>query len=961
MKVDTLTRVTAKDIEKESDELLSFETDIDLEGKYCAERLIAYRDRISVHNRMTGKGRKIHLALIEGFRIESTLGSSFLQTRIRGKWVDILRQPGKTNQRLIDLTNKLTALISDERTPENNSDYLSRKDVGAPHSSGNEEQKAPPHSFARHTWRLFFLFRSFRGIMTLLLILSFGAVAIDLVPPMLQRLLVDRVLQIKLPNSSTDQMIFYLLAIVSGLLVVRVAAALLAIWKGIVSSRVGTMMTANLRNQLVEKLNGLPMAFHDRNQVGILMSQVSYDTESLHTLVYHMTSGFLLQAFQLLGIGAMIFYLNPKLALITMMPVPFIILGSWYFTVHLQPCHLHYWKAVGKQASALMGMLTGMRVVKAFVQEERETERFRDSSVRLRDSRMGIESSSAVFTALMGLFFALGTLAVWYIGGRDVMQGSMSLGSLMAFLAYLAMFYTPLTTIAESTTWFANFLSISRRISELLDAPSELENANEAIPIERSSGQVEFEKVSFGYDKSRPVLKQIDFLIEPGELVGVVGRSGSGKSTLVSLIARLYEADTGRILIDGMDVRKMNPRKLREKIGLVPQDPFLFRGSIAENIAYGNPAATPEQIIQAAKRADAHDFIMRLPFAYETQLGEGGMGISGGERQRISIARAVLCDPEILILDEATASVDVESERAICNALRNGIDKQTVIIIAHRLSTLKISDRLLVFENGRLLEQGSPSELLDRGGLYAAMVEIQESAEGKRGRRTAKCNAKELIRSNAGTDDLTGANNKDGLSALVDADKRSKYSFPDNGFGGGNDNRHHPRPHGICWLSPDEIAIDDNSRGDLQVKMHEKRISGVFAVPSFPSLHAGGYISLRCHKRSGREMEIGVIGKLEEWPTDVQNVLRRSLNRRYMHCVVKDIRKMRIRGNTLVISVSTDGGPIDFQLRNSSDCSQPFGSNGLLLIDESEKYYAIPDRRNLPKHQQRLLNLYFGD
>ena len=577
-----------------------------------------------------------------------------------------------------------------------------------------EKKAVPP---LRMTARLWALLRPFRGSMVLLLVLSLGAVAIDLAPPMLLQVLVDRVLQADRAQHPVGQLLQLLLAIVAALLLARLAATLVAVWKGWVSSRVGTTLTANLRNDLVAKLNELPLAFYDRNQVGVLMSQVAYDTETLHTLVYHMTSGFLLQSLQLVGIGFMMLHYNAKLALVTLLPMPLILAGSWYFTRYLQPRHQHYWAAVGKQASSLMGMLAGIRVVKAFVQEDREIRRFGESSRRLRDSRLTVENATVAFTAAMGLLFALGGLVVWYIGGRDVLFGSMTLGSLTAFLALLAMFYTPLTTIAESTTWFASFYSTSRRMCALLDVPSESEQLQSAVPLDRFHGGVEFQHVSFGYDRSRPVLEDISFAIEPGEMVGVVGRSGSGKSTLVSLIGRLYECDAGQIRIDGIDVRQANPWQLRRQIGMVPQEPFLFRGSVAANIAYGNGQATPEQILLAARNADSHEFIMRMPFAYETQLGEGGSGLSGGERQRLSIARALLFDPAILILDEATASVDAESERAICQAIRRWVHRRTTIVIAHRLSTLQGADRLLVFDQGRLVEQGTPAESVGAGRI----------------------------------------------------------------------------------------------------------------------------------------------------------------------------------------------------------------------------------------------------
>ncbi len=492
---------------------------------------------------------------------------------------------------------------------------LEREGDSLPARKPSPRRRAPREPSASRRWRtaalLVGLLRPFRGSALLLIVLSLAAVAVEVVPPMLQGYLVDHVLKPDVKSGSQAQLLLLLLSIVAGLLLVRLAATVVGVWKGRISSVVGTSMTANLRADLVRKLNELPLSFYDRNQTGMLMSQVAYDTETLHTLVYHATSGVLLQSLQLAGISAMLVYLNPRLALVALLPMPFILAGSWYFTRYLQPRHHHYWEAVGKQAAALMGMLSGIRVVKSFVQEEREIRRFVESSRRLRDSRIAVDTSTSTFAAGMGFLFAIGTLAAWYLGGRDVLFGGMTLGALMAFLQYLAMFYTPLTSIAESTTWFANFFSVSRRVCDLLDSPGEaacLEPLEAAGPLK---GQIELRNVSFGYDKSRPVLHDVSFTISPGEMVGVVGRSGSGKSTLVSLVGRLYDADRGQILIDGADVRELDRRQLRRHIGMVPQDPFLFRGTVVDNVAYGSAHAVAEQVLLAAKLADAHDFIMR--------------------------------------------------------------------------------------------------------------------------------------------------------------------------------------------------------------------------------------------------------------------------------------------------------------------------------------------------------------
>jgi ATP-binding cassette subfamily B protein len=853
-----------------------------------------------------------------------------------------LRRPGDVTRELTDLVGRLNARCRQDfrATPGGAENGARRQNLDGWRCDSRRETKTPPRS--RMTARLWALLRPFRGSVVLLLVLSLGAVAIDMTPPILQKVLVDRVLQVDRAQHPMGQLLQLLLAIVAGLLLARLAATFVAVWKGWVSSRVGTTLTSDLRKELVVKLNGLPLAFYDRNQVGVLMSQVAYDTETLHTLVYHMTSGFLMQSLQLAGIGVMLFCLNAKLALVTLLPMPLILAGSWYFTRYLQPRHQHYWAAVGKQASALLGMLAGIRVVKAFVQEDREIRRFADSSRRLRDSRLTVDNAAVTFTALMGLLFAFGGLAVWYLGGRDVLFGSMTLGSLMAFLAYLAMFYAPLTTIAESTTWFASFYSTSRRICALLDVPSESESAQPTVPLDRFQGGVEFQHVSFAYDRSRPVLEDISFAIEPGEMVGVVGRSGSGKSTLVSLIGRLYECDAGQIRIDGIDVRQADPRQLRRQIGMVPQEPFLFCGLVAANITYGNGQATPEEILLAARNADSHEFIMRMPFAYETQLGEGGSGLSGGERQRLSIARALLFDPAILILDEATASVDAESERAICRAIRRWARRRTTIVIAHRLSTLQGADRLLVFDQGRLVEQGSPAELLDQGGLYSTLASIQYNLSESH-RRFESATGSDAARGIAEAAAAWGGGDSLFQAAPANADVRDLIHEPE-----------------IAWLDPAGVTIEDGDHGLLQVTrgQHHDECQAVWA---FPASEAGRYISLRNREPSGRETELGMIHTLAAWPEAVQEAVRRSLARRYLIRRIQEIRQVHTSGSQLSMSVLTDGGPAKLRLEKPGEGCQDFGAHGLLLTDPEGNYYAIPDRNALPRRQQQLLTLYFGD
>jgi ABC-type multidrug transport system ATPase subunit len=398
-------------------------------------------------------------------------------------------------------------------------------------------------------------------------------------------------------------------------------------------------------------------------------------------------------------------------------------------------------------------------------------------------------------------------------------------------------------------------------------------------------------------------------------MVGVVGRSGSGKSTLVSLISRLYEVDSGELLIDGIDVRRIHPRHLRRQIGMVPQDPFLFRGSIAANISYGNQEAGPEQILSAAQNADAHDFIMRMPLAYDTPLGEGGSGLSGGERQRLSIARALLFDPAILILDEATASVDAESERAICEAIRRWAGQRTTILIAHRLSTLQDADRLFVFDQGRLVEQGNHEELIQRGGLYRMLAELQGTPDG----RHSPCAP------------------RDGTRRMPTTD------------------------HGPRWLGPGQGTIEDEGDGLLRVAASGRLWPDVFAVKAFPAAAEERYISLRHREPSGREHELGMIRSLVAWPRSARAAVGRSLGRRYLFHAIDAVRQIRSDENRVDLLVVAGGVRTRVQVDNRGDNFHRFGLNGLLLLDVKGSYYVIADRAALPKRQRNLLELYFGD
>ncbi|QGJ70914.1 ABC-type multidrug transport system, ATPase and permease component [Planctomycetales bacterium 10988] len=912
--------------------LLAAKSEIDLDGHPAQQWLFA-TDKELLVARPEGDPprllRRLNHEQINGIRTHRVVGSSFLQAKVGSHWVDLMRYCNDQTETFREVASHLEPLCLRGEFPMLEEESEAKE----------AEQQAKKSPVGRMMSRVRELVMPYRWSMALMLALSFLSVGVELAPPILQQILVDDVLKVEsAERPSFDDLGWMLLAIVGGLAAVRLASSGLAIWKGHVSSRVGTSLTADLRTRMVKKLHELSISYHDRHQVGMLMSRVAYDTENMHTLIHQLTSGFLLQLLQLVGIGVMLFWINPKLAFFTLLPMPLVIVGSFFFTRYLTPRHHRYWDAVGRQAASLTGMLSGIRVVKAFTQENREYKRFECSSNRLRDSRMEVDVCNATFSSLMGFTFALGGLIVWFVGGRDVLSEEMTLGSLMAFLAYLAMFYTPLTTLSEGTAWFSNFLAASQRIFEVLDQTESLEENHVERPDHRFQGHVQLENISFGYDPDMPVLHDVSVDIKPGEMIGIVGRSGSGKSTLVNLISRLYDVNKGRILVDGHDLREFSGRQIRQQVGMVLQEPFLFKGTIENNIVYGNPEATPEEILKAAKGAHAHDFILRMPFGYESMVGEQGSGLSGGERQRISIARALLYDPQILILDEATSSVDTESERAIQAAIEAFSRGRTTIAIAHRLSTLRNADRLLVFDQGRLVEQGSHDALLKEDGLYASLVKMQSVG--------ASIPQPVAAMAGGGTIDEAFEFSENALEEAEYIEEPEEEPLPEPS---------------LVWLTPETAKLYSGKFDLLHIEFEGETYEGIDAVLAFPATRNSEFISLQAHDAEGRVIEIGMMRDLADWPQEVQEKIRGALARRYFMRRVRSIDKMETKQGLLHCWVTTEEGRRNFTMQTNEESFQPYGKEGRLMIDTVGNHYLIPCLKDLSTLQRGMLKLHFAD
>jgi ATP-binding cassette subfamily B protein len=933
--------------------LLEVPSDLSFDGRFEPHRLVVTHKNVAALADSEPPAVKCQVALdeVEAFRASPGLGSGMLQARVAGSWVDLVRYSNSRAHQFVKLANRLEEF----RTSAELDTELGEEDACRCPSCGlllGFAGDVCPRCINRGAVasRVWELMRPYRWPTVVICLLVLLGVIVDLTPPKLQEYLVDHVLRVGPGDLNGDDLVGILLLLVGTLASTRVVLALVNTLKGVLANRVGTAMTSELRGRMVAKLHSLPVDHYDRYPVGVLMSRVAHDTEALYGLIHQFTSGFLLQIVQVVGVGVMLFTLNAKLALWTLIPMPLVLYGSWFFWRFVYPKHYRYWDSASKQAGTLAGMLSGIRVVKAFAQEEREFQRFQKTSRALQESRLEVEVSASFFSAGMQLVFSLGGLIVWFVGGKDVLGGEMSLGALMAFLAYLTIFYAPLTTLAQLTTWLTSFLTASQRVFELLDTPNRIADAENPVRLPDMKGRIRFDNVTFGYDRHRPVLKNFSLVVPAGQTLGVVGRSGSGKTTLVNLLCRFYDTDSGQVSIDGRDVRQLAREDLRRQVGVVLQEPFLFRGTVWENLLYGRPEAAIEEALAAARGANAHDFIMRLQLGYDTPLGERGAGLSGGEKQRLSIARALLYDPRILILDEATSSVDTESEKAIQDALAVLTRGRTTIAIAHRLSTLRNADRILVMENGKLLEDGAHEELLALDGLYARLVRIQTQV-------TADA---DLVEAEAAPAARSARLSFAGSSASRQR-FREQRSGDESKTEGGTENRERRTENRARlgdfaprWLGPDNASLGQGEYGSLELRIGDDLYRGLFAVRALPASCPDKYISLRYADEEGQDHEAGMIRDLGEWPAAIQGLVAGALARHYFVREIEAIESIVAQYGLLTFRVLTDRGPAEFTLRASHTNVQDYAAEGKLLIDVDDNRFLVRDVDALPRKQQAL-------
>ncbi|MBN1661377.1 MAG: ABC transporter ATP-binding protein [Anaerolineae bacterium] len=560
-------------------------------------------------------------------------------------------------------------------------------------------------------------------------VLLLGRASLELVPPLFQKTIVDEVL-----GARDLGRLGMLVAVLVGVY---------ALQNGVdagdmfIRHALGEKFILDLRVRLYAWLQRLSLSFFERTSTGELMSRVTNDVGVLEQFVTHGSALAAVALLRLVGGAVILFVLDARLAALVLVPVPILAIAMRYFNTRIRPIYRRVRDRLGDLNAQLQDNLSGIQVIQAFGQEEQQLRRFATESEEYYEARVEGIRYWATFFPAMRFVASMGTAIVLGVGGAMVIGGELTLGTLVAFLAYVTSFYEPINRLTEIDRVFQEAIAAGDRIFELLDETADVADAPDAVELPLMRGEVVFDDVHFRYGRRRPegtpldeeqhpeVLHDVDFRMAPGEVVALVGPSGAGKTSIANLLCRFYDPVHGRITVDGYDLRHVKLESLRSQVAVVLQDTFLFNTTVRDNLLYGKPDATEEDLVAAAKAAYAHEFIQSLPKGYDTEIGERGVRLSGGQKQRLALARAILADPRILILDEATSSVDAEAEYLIQQALDSVLQGRTALVIAHRLSTIRDADKIVALEDGRIVEVGDHRELIDRGGLYSQLYQRQ--------------------------------------------------------------------------------------------------------------------------------------------------------------------------------------------------------------------------------------------
>lgn len=935
--------------------LIATDTDLDIAGEYCQSWVIVTRERVLVY--MVDREADVAEALmlkdvpierIETARTDTRVGSGFLEAKTNGVYEEIARYSNRNGEKFAKVAQRVKQLAAGKQVQIEESEAELRKGVcqqcGA--RLPDRSSKVCPKCLKRGMVFMRFLARTkdFWPYATIAMVLVIITIMVQLVPAQLVRVLLDDVLGERTPPPWLAAIVNtfglttkyqWLWLLVGMLFAVTAIGSVVGIFRETLAAWMANKLAFDLRQEVFRKMEDLAVRYHDMHPVGQLMTRCTQDIEALQGFINQLTSGFAYQLLLVIGVAAAMFSMNWWLALCAIAPAPLVMGFTAIYYKRIVPRWQKYWTTRSTLSNVLHGSLTGIRVVKAFAQEGRESARFDRYSGRFRDAGLSVGYATARFGPMVGFIFQLGSFGIWLIGGTLVLHavgrdapGALSLGTLVAFLNYLGMFYAPLNSLTQMSTWFTSFTTQAHRVFEVLDEQPEVDEPDDAVDIEIQGG-VRFQNVTFGYDPHIPILKDVSFSIQPGEMIGIVGHSGCGKSTTVNLIMRFYNPQEGRITIDDTDIQKIRKQCVRRQIGLVAQDPFLFRGTIAENIAYGNPKVAPELILNAALAANAHMFITRIHDGYDTLLGERGSGLSGGERQRVAIARALLHNPRILILDEATSSVDAIAESEIQRALEALSRGRTTIAIAHRLSTLRNSDRIIVFEEGEIREQGTHDELMALDGIYKKLVDIQTQLTG---------NSLVEVADFKSLDRVSARIQRNGEDSGEDVEKRREAVAKKNV------ERQRLEVPRIRYLDAKELHLNALPEGGMRVTYKDEEYEHVHAYSCFPIGRPNEYIALWTGSTALEHEEIGMILRLKELAPSSRMAVELELKKRYFIHYVHRIVSIQEDVGFLTWKVETNKGDQEFMTKRWERGSViEAGAKGRIIFDIDNNRYEIED------------------
>ncbi|HOV73723.1 MAG TPA: DUF1854 domain-containing protein [Candidatus Hydrogenedentes bacterium] len=931
---------------KEDDVIVATNTDLDIAGEYSERWLIVTREHVLIYmlEEEEGEGealliREVPIAKIETARTDSRVGSGFLEAKTSDNvYEELIRFSNKNAEKFSKVANKIRSLAQGKQVvvrPEEEEELVQGRCQKCGIRLPDRSMTICPKCMKRGLVFLRFLGRTkeYWPLATLGMVLVVLSILISLVPPALTQVLVDNVFAEDKPSDMagwfrwltrllgiTDHQ-HWLYLVVGGLIVTTALSCIVGWLRERLAAWVNNRLGYDLRRDVFQKMEDLAVRYHDKHPVGQLMTRCTQDVETLQSFINQITSGFGYQIIHVVVISAVMFTMNWKLALIACLPAPVVMTCTVFFYKYVVPAWNKYWTTRSDLSNVLHASLSGVRVVKAFAQEKHEGERFKSYSGKFRDAGLYVGYAQAWFYPLMSFVFQLGGFVVWLYGGHLVLGASMSLGKLLQFLGYLGMFYGPLNSLTQMSNWFTSFTTQAHRVFEVLDHEPEITDSADSVDMQ-IQGAISFKGVTFGYDPHIPILHNVNFDIKPGEMIGVVGHSGSGKSTMVNLIMRFYEVNDGVVTIDNIDIRRIRKTCLRRQIGLVPQDPYLFGGTVAENISYGNPSVAPELILDAALAANAHMFITRIHDGYDTRLGERGSGLSGGERQRVAIARALLYNPRILILDEATSSVDTIAEREIQKALESLSLGRTTIAVAHRLSTLRNCDRILVFEEGVIREQGTHEELLELKGIYKKLVDIQTQLTSDR---------------DTSFDNLSSINELETVAEKKEIEPKTKKERSAPG----------PVPR-IRYLDTKKLHIHLLDEGGMHVTYGDEDYDYVHAYRCFPVSQPSEFVALWTGASALEHREVGMIRRLRELSPSSLMAVQHELAKRYFIHYISKINDIEEDLGFLSWNVETDKGHMEFMTRRWDRYTVAQGGrNGRIILDVDYNRYEIEDLDDL--------------